>query len=338
MNKEGIEKLRTHARTAIASSQDEKELFGLEKRFLGRKDGELTLLLKSLKTLSLEERRTVGPLLQELKDDLARAIQERRSSLRGGLEKIVLDVTLPGIRPPQGHLHPVTQFLRRITDIFHRMGFEVADGPEVELERYNFDLLAIPREHPARDLHDTFYVADGKGLLLRTHTSPVQLRAMEKRKPPVRLISPGRVFRHEATDASHETTFTNVEGLVIDRGVRVTDLLGTLKHFFKEMFGPQIKTRFRPHYYPFVEPGMDVDMFCLFCRGKGCTICKHSGWLEMLGSGMVHPTVLKNMRVDPKKYTGFAFGFGVDRMVMLYYGIDHIRLLHSGDLRFLKQF
>jgi phenylalanyl-tRNA synthetase alpha chain len=227
------------------------------------------------------------------------------------------------------------------------MGFEVVTGPELEEAKYNFDLLNIPKDHPSRDVWDTFYVAGTKtvdirhktsDLLLRTHTSPIQIRAMEKRKPPVRLIVPGRVFRHEATDAGHETTFYQVEGLVIDKDIKITDLIGTIKIFLQSLFGKNVKTRVRPHFYAFTEPSMDFDMSCLLCAGKGCTVCGQSGWLEMMGSGMVHPKVLKNMGVDSQKFTGFAFGMGIDRFMMLYYGIDDIRLSFQNDLRFLKQF
>ncbi|HLC99895.1 MAG TPA: phenylalanine--tRNA ligase subunit alpha, partial [Patescibacteria group bacterium] len=269
------------------------------------------------------------------------------------------DPTLPGLSINRGTAHPVTQFLERAVEIFSRMGFEVVEERETDTEEYNFDLLNIPKDHPSRDMHDTFYInsklrTQSSKLLLRTQTSTAQIRAMtrldsteskrETRKPPVRIISPGRVFRHEATDASHETTFHQIEGFVVDKGVSIAHLIGTVQAFFSQMYGAdsragaKIKTRIRPHFFPFVEPGMEIDMSCVFCGQKGCSVCKHSGWIEMLGSGMIHPTVLKNMGVDPKKYSGFAFGFGIDRMVMLYYGINDIRLLYSGDLRFLRQF
>lgn len=367
MKREDIMRILTEALRECAAAANTDELFSLEKRYLGRGKGAITSMLRTLKTVPVEERRALGPLVQKLQRDIQHAIEGRRIALRLDTDAPhTLDVTLPGISHPRGHLHPVTQFVRRIEEFFSHLGFDLADGPEVELERNNFDLLNIPKDHPARDMHDTFYIFQPRGkspaegearhgrqksrlpnggqakvsgnLLLRTHTSPVQLRAMESRRPPVRILSPGRVFRHEATDASHETTFTQVEGLVIDKGIRLTDLLGTLDRFFGEIFGAKIKTRFRPHYYPFVEPGLDVDMSCFFCKGTGCSVCKKSGWLEMCGAGMVHPKVLKNMRVDPARFTGFAFGFGVDRMVMIYYGIDDVRLLHSGNLKFLEQF
>jgi len=232
----------------------------------------------------------------------------------------------------------------RAVDIFTRLGFETVDEREVDNEFYNFDALNTPKDHPARDIQDTYYInskfkVQSSKLLLRTHTSTAQIRAMANHRPPVKIISPGRVFRHEATDASHETTFNQLEGFVVDKNIRVSDLIGTIKEFFARMYyDKDIELRVRPHFYPFVEPGMDIDISCIFCHQLGCSVCKHSGWLESAGSGMIHPEVLKNMGVDPKIYSGFAFGFGIDRMVMVYYGIDDIRLLYSGDLRFIKQF
>lgn len=224
----------------------------------------------------------------------------------------------------KGHLHPLTQFIRMVIKVFEDLGFEIVEGPEVETEWYNFDSLLVPADHPCRDIQDTFWLKDGR--LLRTHTTSLQLRTMEKRRPPVRILVPGRCFRHEATDPSHESTFYQLDGFVIEGNVKMTDLIGTLEYFIKEIFGPKIKLRFYPHYYPFVEPGMDM---AIFWKGK---------WLEILGSGMIHPNVLKNMKIDPKKWSGFAFGMGIDRLMMLYFGVDDIRLSYSGDLRFLKQF
>jgi phenylalanyl-tRNA synthetase alpha chain len=345
---EQLENLRTEVLASIAKAHDSAALEEARVRYLGRK-GALAELLSRLRTLPDAERPTVGKRANEVKDALLSAFSEREKELDAATSVEAVDPTWPGQLPPIGHLHPITQFLRRVEAVFVAMGFEVVEGSEVETERYNFDLLNIPADHPSRDLWDTFYVESpaggkrrpptaGSRLLLRTHTSPMQLRVMEKRKPPVRIIVPGRVFRHEATDASHESTFTQCEGLVIDRGVRVTDLIGTLDAFLKAVFGVDVRTRVRPHYYPFVEPGMDIDMSCLVCGGRGCSVCGGDGWLEMLGSGMVHPHVLKNMRVDPNVFSGFAFGLGIDRMVMLYHGIDDIRLFYSGNVRFLEQF
>ncbi|MFH1598370.1 MAG: phenylalanine--tRNA ligase subunit alpha [Patescibacteria group bacterium] len=338
-----LEQLKKAAQAEIAKVKNGEGLQKLEKKYLGRK-GELTQILRKLKDLSDDLKPVVGKLANRIKSDIEIALAEGRASLAGETSRQDFDKTLPGTKMHGGLLHPITQFLRKVNTFFSSMGYEVVDGPEIELAKYNFDLLNIPKDHPARDVWDTFYIEDGKEandndkLLLRTHTSPVQIRAMEKRKPPVRLIVPGRVFRHEATDASHEATFYQVEGLAIDQGIRVTDLIGTLDSFLKSVFGDKVKTRVRPHHYPFTEPSVDIDMSCILCSGKGCPVCSQSGWLEMLGSGMVHPKVLKNMKIDPSKYSGFAFGMGIDRMLMLLYGINDIRLFHSGDIRFLKQF
>lgn len=354
---EDLERIRTEALEAIRRASSIGELERVVVTFLGRR-GSLSLLLQGIGELPNEERPGVGRRANEIKRELQQAALEKRTSLAPSVSPLdTIDPTWLGPPQSRGHLHPITQFLRRVESTFVSMGFEVVEGPELETERYNFDLLNIPKEHPSRDVWDTFYVDPPKArlaeggqpktgkrktnrdqLLLRTHTSPMQIRIMEKRKPPVRIVVPGRVFRREATDASHETTFYQCEGLVIDRGVRVTDLIGTLDAFLKAIFGEDVRTRVRPHYYPFVEPGMDIDMSCLVCGGKGCSVCGGDGWLEMLGSGMVHPNVLKNMKVDPKVYSGFAFGLGIDRMVMLYHGIDDIRLFYSGNVKFLEQF
>ncbi|MBU1148604.1 phenylalanine--tRNA ligase subunit alpha [Patescibacteria group bacterium] len=338
-----LEQLKKSALAEIDTIKKSELLQKLEKKYLGRK-GELTQVLRQLKDLSDDLKPVVGKLANEVKQDIEVALQEAQLKLSGKTDLTDFDLTLPGTKVQGGHLHPLTQVIRQINQIFTSMGYEIADGPEVETANNNFDLLNIPKNHPARDAWDTFYLEDGKDindddkLLLRTHTSPVQIRAMEGRKPPIRLIAPGRVFRHEATDSSHEATFYQVEGLVIGRGVRVTDLTGTLDLFLKKMFGDGVKTRVRPHHYPFTEPSLDVDMSCILCSGQGCPVCSQSGWLEMLGSGMVHPDVLTKMKVDPKKYSGFAFGIGIDRIMMLKYGIKDIRLSYSGDIRFLKQF
>lgn len=353
-----LENLKNKVLAEMAKCGTRDELETARIKYLGRA-GEINKIMEKLPSLSLDERKKIGSAANELKRALEKAFEQKLAEILK-IAAPQVDFTLPGVVPPVGHLHPLTQFMRRVVGVFERLGYEVVDGPEVETEENNFDLLNVPKDHPARDSHDTFWLktrtdaegyADRRGipresalsrresaLLLRTHTSPVQLRAMRARKPPVRLIVPGRVFRHEATDAGHETTFYQCEGLVIDKGIRVTDLFGTLRTLLQEIFGTDVKMRVRPHYYPFVEPGFDVDMSCTICGGEGCSVCKQTGWLEMLGSGMVHPQVLRNMKVDPRIYSGFAFGLGIDRFMMLYYGVNDIRLSYSGDLRFIKQF
>lgn len=340
---EEIRLIKKEAKEKLQQISDQKELLKFKIEFLGRK-GKLTHLLRKIKDLPKEKRPSLGRLANQTKEYLDHLIKLKEKEIRfKKQEEEIFDVTLDGYKIPQGHKHPLSLFLEKVIEVFRSMNFEVVEGPEVETEKYNFDLLNIPPEHPARDVWDTFYVKSPSSkssfhLVLRTHTSPVQLRAMEKRRPPVRIIVPGRVFRHEATDASHETTFYQCEGLVIDKGITVANLIWTLKTFLKAIFGENIKIRVRPHFYPFVEPGMDIDMGCLLCKGKGCSACGQKGYLEMLGSGLVHPQVLKNMNIDPKKYSGFAFGMGIDRLAMLYYGINDIRLSYSSDLRFLNQF
>jgi phenylalanyl-tRNA synthetase alpha chain len=302
----------------------------------------LTELVKQIGGLAAKERPLVGALINEIKRDITALVAKRRQELGQETAGQYFDYTLPGIKSPPGHLHPLTQFLEKIEAIFIGLGYETVEGPEMESQPYNFDLLNVPKDHPARDIQDTFYLdikdEPGSPLVLRTHTSPVQVRAMETRRPPVRLLVPGRVFRNEATDAGHETSFYQCEGLVIDKNIAVTDLIGTLSLFLKRLYGEPVKIRVRPHYYPFTEPSMDIDMSCLLCAGNGCSFCKHSGWIETLGAGMVHPQVLKNMKIDPAVWSGFAFGLGIDRLMMLYHGIDDIRLSYSGDLRFIEQF
>ena len=355
-----IKKLNQDSENEIKSVKTADELFVVEKKFLARGDGEVVKLLRQLKDLPMEEKRTMGPEIQELKIRIEDLASRRRRELSDETQKEsekYFDRSLPGKLVGRGSAHPISQFMDRAADIFTRLGFETVDEREVDNEFYNFDALNTPKDHPARDMQDTYYVMNPESwnlkhqpkdarskmqdtrLLLRTQTSTAQIRAMANRQPPVRIISPGRVFRHEATDASHETTFNQLEGFVVDKNIKVSDLIGTMKEFIARMYcDKDIKLRVRPHFFPFVEPGMEIDISCIFCNQKGCSVCKHSGWLESAGSGMIHPEVLKNMGVDPKIYSGFAFGFGIDRMVMVYYGIDDIRLLYSGDLRFIKQF
>ncbi len=338
--KDKLEKIRKQALEAFEKATDSESIFNLEKKFLGRK-AELAELAKEITKLSAAEKPLIGKLINDIKRDISAILEQKRAQM-GGQQAAEFDKTLPGLKPQLGHIHPITQFLEKIEDIFVRMGYEIVEGPEAETQAYNFDLLNVPMDHPARDMQDTFYLEikgdDGLPMVLRTHTSAIQVRAMQTRKPPVRFLVPGRVFRNEATDAGHETTFYQCDALVIDKGVRVTDLIGTLDLFIKRLFGEDVKIRVRPHFYPFTEPSIDVDMSCLLCAGKGCAFCKQSGWVETLGGGMVHPNVLRNMKVDPKVYSGFAFGLGIDRLMMLYYGVDDIRLSYSGDLRFIEQF
>lgn len=310
-------------------------------RFLGRK-GELTELLKALKNLSLDDRRTLGPLAQALKDSLDRQVSARRAELEdaydaASLQKDAIDLTLPSLRPPRGRLHPLTTTLHEIACIFQFMGYSWEEGPFIEDERHNFSALNIPDDHPARDSHDTFYL-QGLPLLLRTHTSTVQVRVMESSKPPLRVVCPGRVFRHEQIDATHSAVFHQVEGLVIDEGVGFADLKGHLQAFLQKLLGPSTQTRFRPSYFPFTEPSTEVDVKCFFCPGSGCPACKRTGWIEILGAGVVNPAVLSAVGYDPEKWSGFAFGIGVERVAMLLHGVQDLRDFYSNDLRFLAQF
>ncbi|MBI5631555.1 MAG: phenylalanine--tRNA ligase subunit alpha [Elusimicrobia bacterium] len=322
-----------------ASNLAELEEFRL--RFLGRK-GDLTELLKGLKELSLNERRELGPRAQALKVSLEKRIEARRNALEATQDEAALaegaiDLTLPGLRPPRGRLHPLSLTMREMTKILSLMGFSWAEGPQVESDYYNFTALNIPEHHPARDMHDTFYL-EGLPLLMRTHTSPVQIRAMESARPPLRLISPGRVFRHEAVDATHSAVFHQIEGLAVDKGVSFADLKGTLQVFMQKLLGPGTRLRFKPSYFPFTEPSAQVDVQCFFCGGSGCAVCKRTGWIEMLGAGLVHPNVLKTASYDPEIWSGFAFGIGVERVAMLRLGVKDIRAFYENDVRFLGQF
>lgn len=338
-----LSKLKKDATEEIKNASTKEALFLVEVKYLGRK-GALTEVLKGLSGLASEQRKKVGAEANQLKGYLESEITVRRNQILSAGTKTKIDITAPGQKYPIGHLHPITQFLEKSIKVFKEMGFEVYRSPEIEIAYYNFDALNVPKDHPARDAWDTFYINDGKDisddkkLLLRTHTSNSQVRAMKDRKPPVRIVVPGRCYRNENVDASHETTFYQMEGFVIDKGIALTDLMGTVRMFAEKMFGPEAKIRPRPHFYPFTEPSIDFDISCILCKGKGCSVCKGSGWLEVMPSGMIHPNVIKNMGLDPKVYSGFAFGFGIDRLMMLYHGIDDIRLSYSGDLRFLEQF
>jgi len=331
------ETLLAQNREPIARAKDLKELEEIKVRLLGRK-GELTSLLHGLKDVPAAERPAFGAAVNRVKEDLTQALLARENELktaawREGAPQ--LDATLPGRPAEAGRLHILYRTLQDIEDIFTSLGFAVAEGPEVETDYYNFAAMNFPPNHPARDMHDTFFISDQ--VLLRTHTSPVQVRLMEKQAPPIRAIMPGRTYRCD-DDATHSPMFHQVEGLMIDEGVSFADLKAVLTMFVRRMFGETAQLRFRPSFFPFTEPSAEVDMTCVKCHGKGCSLCKGSGWMEILGSGMVHPNVLRAGRIDPQRYTGFAFGMGVERVAMLKHGIDHMRYFFENDLRFLEQF
>lgn len=345
--KKVLENLQKEALKALIKIDNPEALKALEVEYLGRK-GKLTNILKGLKDLSAEEKPVMGKIANDIKVELEEAFEGRRKDLENAdiekeLSKEFFDVTVPGKVRKIGHVHPLSQVQEEVERIFSQMGFAIMDGPEVESEYYNFEGLNIPSDHPARDMQDTFFInceSDKKHgkLVLRTHTSPVQVRTMEKYGAPLRVIVPGRVFRYEATDASHDTTFYQVEGLLIDKHISLAHLKGVMAEFLSRLFGKPVKVRFRPGYFPFVEPGLELDFSCTICGGKGCRVCKQSGWVEFMGAGMVHENVLKAGGVDPKEYQGWAFGFGLTRLVMMRYEIDDIRLLSNGDLRFVNQF
>lgn len=345
--KEQLKNLESSAVSALAKIANLNELQTLEVQYLGRK-GKLTEILHTLKDLPLEQKPRLGRLANESKVKIEAAFAQKRNELENvtlqkELSKEFFDTTIPAQSRKIGHIHPLSQVQEEVERIFSQMGFAIMDGPEVESEYYNFEGLNIPGDHPARDMQDTFFVQDkqdpkhGK-LVLRTHTSPVQVRTMEKYGAPLRVIVPGRVFRYEATDASHDTTFYQVEGLLIDKDISLSHLKGVMKEFLSRLFGKEVSVRFRPGYFPFVEPGLELDFSCLLCEQKGCRVCKNSGWIEFMGAGMVHENVLKAGGIDSKKYQGWAFGFGLTRLVMMRFGIDDIRLLTNGDLRFIRQF
>lgn len=346
--KELLVKLKIQALADIGKTQSVEELYQVHVKYLGRK-GELTLIMKGLGDLPVAEKPAMGKLFNETKVEIENAFENKQAGLSASdidakLKNTWIDVTAPGTLHTFGHIHPLSQVQGDVEKIFSSMGFAIMDGPEVESEYYNFESLNVPSWHPARDMQDTFFIKQapdkkhGK-LVLRTQTSPVQVRTMERFGAPLRVIVPGRVFRNEATDASHEHTFNQVEGLLIDKDISLAHLKGIMQEFLTRLFGREMKVRFRPGYFPFVEPGVELDMSCTFCGGeKGCRVCKHSGWIEFMGSGMVHPNVLKAGGIDPKKFQGWAFGFGLTRLTMMRYGIDDIRLLSGGDLRFFEQF
>jgi len=309
-------------------------------KYLGRK-GVIARLTSTIPSLPAEQRATFGQQVNILKNRITALIEEKQKTfVTQPAETITpqVDISMPGIAQELGRLHPITQVTDEICAIFTRMGFCIVEGPEIETEYNNFTGLNIPLEHPSRDVFDTFYLKDKNRLLLRSHTSPVQIRAMKVHKPPLAVVVPGRVYRPDAVDASHSFMFHQIEGFMVDKNVRFSDLKGILEVFAKAVFGQDIKMRFRPHFFPFTEPSAEVDISCIICKGKGCSVCGKKGWLEILGSGMIHPNVFKYVGYDPKQYTGFAFGLGIERIAMLKYGIDDIRLFFENDLRFLKQF
>ena len=338
--KQQLEKIEALAKEELASCKEIKALDDLRVKYLGKKGG-LTAILKQMGKLSAEERPVIGQLANKVRSDIEQAINEKVAVLKAEAqaEKIkseYIDITLTGKKQLLGKLHPMTVVENEIKDIFMGMGFNIADGPEVDDDYHVFEALNLPPDHPARDTQDTFYITDN--ILLRTQTSSVQVRVMEKKKPPIRIISPGRVYRSDAVDATHSPLFHQIEGLVVDKGITMSDLKGTLEMLMKKIYGNDCKLRFRPHHFPFTEPSCEVDISCFNCGGKGCSMCKDEGYIELLGAGMVHPKVLEGCGIDSSVYSGFAFGLGLERMVMGRYDINDLRLLYENDLRFLEQF
>lgn len=338
--KEQLQSLRAQALDELATLNTPKELEDFRVRYMGKK-GSVTGLLRGMGALPAEERPVMGQMVNQLRQELEDAVSEKSAALEkqlltAKLAEEKLDITMPGKKAKSGGLHPLNVVLNDIIDIFQSMGFDVVDGPEVETDYYCFEALNVPKDHPARDMQDTFYLNDN--LLLRTQTSAAQARTLEERKPPIRIICPGRVFRADEVDATHSPVFHQIEGLVIDKGITMCDLKGVLEQFAQEIYGSDTKVRFRPSFFPFTEPSVEVDVTCSECGGKGCRVCKGAGWIEILGAGMVHPRVLEMGGIDPEEYTGFAFGIGLDRLTTTRYKISDIRLLFENDMRFLEQF
>lgn len=338
--KEKLEAIKAAALQELKESVIKTEIENIRVKYLGKK-GELTQILRGMGQLSNEERPIVGKLANEVRGDIevlitkaSDLIKNKENELK--LKNEVIDISMPGKKQTVGKRHPLDLTLEKINDIFLSMGFAIEEGPEVETDYYNFEALNIPKNHPARGEQDTFYINDS--IVLRTQTSGIQIRTMEIQKPPIKMIAPGKVYRSDAADATHSPIFYQIEGLIVDKGITFADLKGTLELFTQKMFGDKIKTKFRPHHFPFTEPSAEMDATCFVCNGEGCKVCKGSGWIEILGCGMVHPKVLRNCGIDPEVYSGFAFGFGLDRITMLKYGIDDIRALYESDMRFLKQF
>ncbi len=338
--KEKLQSIKEEALVQIKACESLELLNDVRIKYLGKK-GELTAVLKGMKDVSAEDRPKVGQMVNETREAIESALEASKSIMEkelreAKLKEEIIDVTLPAKKVNMGHRHPNTIALEEVERIFVGMGYEVVEGPEVEYDKYNFEKLNIPENHPAKDEQDTFYI--NKEIVLRTQTSPVQARIMEEGKLPICILSPGRVFRSDEVDATHSPSFHQIEGLVIDKNISFADLKGTLDVFVKELFGEETKTKFRPHHFPFTEPSAEVDVTCFKCKGSGCRFCKGSGWIEILGCGMVHPHVLEMCGIDPKEYTGFAFGMGLERIALLKYEIDDMRLLYENDIRFLKQF
>ncbi len=338
--REDLERIEAAAKEALEAAADGKALEDVRVKFLGKK-GELTAILKQMGGLSADERPQMGQLANKVRADIENAVSERGAQLKELLEarrikEETIDVTMPGKAPRVGKLHPLNKTLEQVEEIFLGMGFEIVEGPEVEKDYYCFEALNMPPHHPARDTQDTFYISDS--VLLRTQTSSVQVRVMEKNKPPIRIISPGRVYRSDTIDATHSPLFHQVEGLVIDKGVTMADLKGTLELLMKRIYGEDTKIRLRPHHFPYTEPSAEVDLMCYNCHGAGCPMCKNEGYIELLGAGMVHPKVLENCGIDPEIYSGFAFGIGLERLTMGNFQIKDMRMLYENDVRFLDQF
>lgn len=338
--KEILDDLYKKAKNEINEAKSLENLEDIRIKYLGKK-GEITKVLRGMGSLTPQERPIIGEIANKTRENIEELLKNKKN-IMNELEKQkrikseFLDITIPGEKSDYGHKHPMSIVLDEIKDIFLGLGFSIAEGPEVEKVYYNFEALNTPKDHPARDLQDTFYITED--ILLRTQTSPVQVRTMEKTKPPIKIISPGRVYRADEIDATHSPVFTQMEGLAVDEGITMGDLKGVLNIFAKRFFGENTKTKFRPHYFPFTEPSAEMDVTCFACGGKGCRVCGYTGWIEILGSGMVHPNVLRMAGIDTEKYSGFAFGLGIDRITMLKYGIDDLRLLYENDLRFIQQF
>ena len=340
--KEQLEQIKAKALADLAAAADMSALDAVRVRVLGKK-GELTAVLKQMGKLSAEERPVIGQIANEVRETLTKAIADQQSklaekALEAKLASETLDVSIPGVKTELGHRHPVNQVIDMVTEIFLGMGFTRAEGPEVELADYNFTRLNTDEGHPAREWSDTFYLREDSSLLLRTQTSPMQIRVMESHKPPIHIVAPGRVYRKDEADATHSPMFHQIEGMVVDKGVTMADLKGTLNEVVKSLYGEEAVTRFRPHHFPFTEPSCEVDVQCFACHGKGCSVCKGEGWIEVLGAGMIHPKVLEGCGIDTEVYSGWAFGMGVERLAMMRYGFNNLKLCFENDVRFLEQF